>query len=51
MITRKMEDKFQELKCYFNTILAEQQENPTTVFNSKRSEKKYKMKLTSSVKI
>ena len=34
MITRKMEDKSKGLKCKFNTKLAEQEENITTVFNN-----------------
>lgn len=33
MITRKMEKKIEELKCYFSTKLAEQEENLTTVYS------------------
>ena len=34
MITRKMEEKFEELKCYFNAKMSEQEENLTKVFNN-----------------
>ena len=34
MITRKMEEKLDELKRYFNTKLTEQEENLTAVFNN-----------------
>ena len=33
MITRKMEEKFEELKCYFNAKMSEQEENLMKVFN------------------
>ena len=33
MITRKMEEKFEELKCYFNAKMSEQEENLTKVLN------------------
>ena len=33
MITRKMEGKFDELKCYINAKMSEQDENLTKVFN------------------
>lgn len=31
---REMEDKFEELKRYFNAKLAQQEENITAIFNS-----------------
>ena len=34
MITRKMEEKFEELKYYFNTKMFEQEENLAKVFNN-----------------
>ena len=34
MITRKMEEQFEELKCYFNAKMSEQEENMTKVFNN-----------------
>ena len=34
MITRKMEEKFEELKCYFTAKMSEQEENLTKVFNN-----------------
>ena len=34
MITRKMEEKFEELKCYFNAKMSEQEENLTKVLNN-----------------
>ena len=34
MITRKMEEKIEELKCYFNTKMSEQKENLTKVFKN-----------------
>ena len=34
MITRKMEEKFDELKCYFTAKMSEQEENLTEVFNN-----------------
>ena len=34
MITRKMEEKFEELKCYFNAKMSEQEENLMKVFNA-----------------
>ena len=49
MITRKMEEKFEELKCYFHAKMSEQEENLTTgfnVLNDLREEiTKFKMKL------
>ena len=51
MITRKMEEKFEELKYYFNTKMFEQEENLAKVFNNalnifeKRPPNKFKMKL------
>ena len=33
MITRKMEDKLEELKSYFNTKFSEQEESLTQTFN------------------
>ena len=34
MITRKIEQKFEELKCYFNAEMSEQEENLTKVLNN-----------------
>ena len=34
MITRKMEEKFEELKCYFTAKMSEQEENLTKVSNN-----------------
>ena len=34
MITRKMEEKFEVLKCYFNAKISEQEKNLTKVFNN-----------------
>ena len=34
MITRKMEEKFEELKCYLNAKMSEQEGNLTKVFNN-----------------
>ena len=34
MITRKMEEKLEELKCYFNAKISEKEENLTKVFNN-----------------
>ena len=34
MITRRMEDKFAELKSYFNTKFNEQEESLTKTFNN-----------------
>ena len=34
MIIRKMEEKFEELKCYFDAKISEQEENLTQVFNN-----------------
>ena len=34
MITRKMEEKFEELKCNFTAKMSEQEENFTNVFNN-----------------
>ena len=34
MITRRMEDKLEELKSYFNTKFSEQEENLTQTFNN-----------------
>ena len=34
MITARMEDKFEELKRYFNAKLAQQEENITAIFNN-----------------
>ena len=34
MIIWKMEEKFEELKCYFNAKMSEQEENLTKVFNN-----------------
>ena len=38
MITRKMEEKFEELKCYLNAKISEQEENLTSVLNDLREE-------------
>ena len=34
MITRRMEEKFQELKCYFNAKMSEQGEDLTKILNN-----------------
>ena len=33
MVTRKIEEKFEKLKCYFNAKMSEQEENLMKVFN------------------
>ena len=55
MIRRRMEDKLEELKSYFNTKFNEQEESLTKTFNNiivdlkKRSLKKYNMKFRNNV--
>ena len=34
MITRKMEEKFEELKCYFTAKMSEQEQNLTKAFDN-----------------
>ena len=34
MITRKMKEKYEELKCYFTAKMSEQEENLTKIFNN-----------------
>ena len=34
MITRKLEEKFEELKCYFKAKMSEREENLTKVSNN-----------------
>ena len=44
MITRKMGEKIEELKCYFNTKMSEQEENLTKVFNNVLSDPRGEIK-------
>ena len=50
MITRRMEDKLEELKSYFNTKFNEQEESLTKTFNNIIADlKKYNMKFGNNV--
>ena len=55
MITRRMDDKLEELKTYFNSKFNKQEEKLTKIFvllmiSQKRSRYKYKTKFQNDVK-